>query len=81
MNTTDKETGSPRRKGGLGQLSSVKKGKWSRRNEGWNGRAADGTALDTGVVSLFFSFIFFSLLITTKVNRLSYSSHSLHLDE
>ncbi len=49
MNTTDKETSSPRRKGGPGQLSSVRKGRWSRRNKGWNGRAADRTALDTGV--------------------------------
>jgi hypothetical protein len=49
MNTADKETGSPCRKGGLSQLSNVRKGRWSRRNEGWNGRVADGTALDTSV--------------------------------
>jgi hypothetical protein len=60
MNTADEETGSPRRKGGPDQLSSVRKGRWSRRNEGWNGRATDKTALDTGVVSLFFSFFFSS---------------------
>jgi hypothetical protein len=60
MNTADEETGSPRRKGGPDQLSSVRKGRWSRRNEGWNGRATDRTALDTGVVSLFFSFFFSS---------------------
>jgi hypothetical protein len=60
MNTTDKETGNPCRKGEPGQLSSVRKGRWSRGNEGWNGRAADGTALDTSVVSLFFYFFFSS---------------------
>jgi hypothetical protein len=81
MNTADEKTGSPCRKGGPGQLSSVRKGRWSRRNEGWNGRAADETALDTGGVSILFYFILFSLLITTKVNRLSYSSHFLHLDD
>jgi hypothetical protein len=81
MNTADEEMGSPRRKGGPGQLSSVRKGRWSRGNERWNGRVADGTALDTGVVSILFYFILFSLFITTKVNRLSYSSHSLHLDD
>jgi hypothetical protein len=30
VNTADEETGSPRRKGGPGQLSSVKKDRWSR---------------------------------------------------
>jgi hypothetical protein len=49
VNTADEETGSPRRKGGPSQLSSVRKGRWSRGNEGWNRRVADGTALDTGV--------------------------------
>jgi hypothetical protein len=49
MNTADEETGSPRRKGGPGQLSNVKKGRWSRGNEGWNERVVDGTALDAGV--------------------------------
>jgi hypothetical protein len=81
MNTADEETGSPRRKGEPGQLSSVRKGRWSRRNEGWNGQAANRTALDNDVVSLLFYFILFSLLITTKINRLSYSSHFLHLDD
>jgi hypothetical protein len=52
VNTADEETGSPRRKGGPGQLSSVRKGRWSRGNEGRNGRAADGTALDAGVLEL-----------------------------
>ncbi len=52
MKTADEETGSPRRKGGPGQLSSVRKGRWSRGNEGRNGRAADGTALDAGVLEL-----------------------------
>jgi hypothetical protein len=60
MNTADEETGSPRRKGGPGQLSSVRKGRWSRGNKGWNERAADGTALNTGVVFLLFYFIFSS---------------------
>jgi hypothetical protein len=81
MNTADEETGSLRRKGEPGQLSSFRKGRWSRGNEGWNGWAVDRTALDTSVVFFLFSFIFFSLLITMKVNRLSYSSHSLHLDD
>ncbi len=49
MNMVDEKTGSPRKKGGSGQLSSVKKGRWSRGNEGWDGRAADGTAFDTDV--------------------------------
>jgi hypothetical protein len=62
MNTADEEMGSPRRKGEPDQLSSVRKGKWSRGNKGWNGRAADGTALDTGVVSLLFYFILFYFL-------------------
>jgi hypothetical protein len=60
MNTANEETGSLHRKGEPGQLSSVRKGRWSRGNEGWNERATNRTALDIGVVSFFFSFLFSS---------------------
>jgi hypothetical protein len=45
------------------------------------GTSGQRTGLHLTLVWCLFSFLFFSLLITTKVNMLSYSSHSLHLDD